>query len=156
MLGGGGKKRLKKFIAGTLVWSRQSVQIPCQNEPKCANSLPWQGKCQSNSSPGVVGENKFDFSTRGILARPRHALTYPAKQCLGKKTPWHWLASTTILNYIPNLHTYFHVTQMAWLWLSCFQTPLLQPGFEPTSVELKWPVAFWRMFYQLSYLATAK
>ena len=53
--------------------------------PKCANSLPWQGKCTSNSTPGVVGEKKFDFSTRGILARPGHAPTYPAKQCLGKK-----------------------------------------------------------------------
>ena len=28
---------------------------------------------------------KIDFSTRGIIARPQHALTYPAKQCLGKK-----------------------------------------------------------------------
>ena len=33
-------------------------------------------------------EKKFDFSTRGILARPRHARTYPAKQCLGEKTQW--------------------------------------------------------------------
>ena len=43
------------------VSSCQNVQFFCKNEPKCADSLPWQEKCQSNSSAGVVGKKKFDF-----------------------------------------------------------------------------------------------
>ena len=84
--GGLARKNSKNFLIGiSLVL--QNVQFPCQNEPKCANSTPWQEKCQSNTLPGVVGQKKIDRSTQGILARHRHASTYPAKQCFRKKCP---------------------------------------------------------------------
>ena len=91
--------------------SRQGLLAASLVSPKCANSSPWRGKCDYNSLPGVVGKKNvkknsprgvlarkicFFFLRQGILARLRHAPTYPAKWCLEEKTPWLSL-NTTIL-----------------------------------------------------------
>ena len=89
--------------------SRQGLLAASLVSPKCANSSPWRGKCDYNSLPGVVGKKnvkkilpgvswreKSVFLRQGILARLRHAPTYPAKWCLEEKTPWLSL-NTTIL-----------------------------------------------------------
>ena len=65
------------FLAGGEVSCRQNVQIPRQDEPKFAKSLPLQGKCHSNSSPG---------NPREIIACPCPTPTFPAIGCLGRKT----------------------------------------------------------------------
>ena len=80
-----GEKKINTLIMPGKVSSRQYVQIPCQIEPKSANSSPWQRKCHSNSLPGCPGEEKSGFQTRGILASPCPAMTFPAKGCLGEK-----------------------------------------------------------------------
>ena len=53
----------------------QIVPIPCQGK-KNVNLIPHQE---------LLARKKLIFSTRGILARPHHAPTYPAKQCLVEK-----------------------------------------------------------------------
>ena len=73
--------------------THQNVQIPCQNV-----QIPRHGKenvimihCREllvrkqsiNFLTGVSGKKKYEFLSRGILARPRHTPTYPAKWCLG-------------------------------------------------------------------------
>ena len=60
---GGEVYKVYKFLTKM----NQNVTIPCQE---------------------LLTRKKKDFLTQGILAKPRHAPTCPAKQCLGKKMPW--------------------------------------------------------------------
>ena len=70
-------KILEFFLAGTSLVSpkctnfRQNVQIPQQNEPKCANSFPWQEKWQRNSLLGVrLARNFFIYQPEEFLRDP--------------------------------------------------------------------------------------
>ena len=78
----------KNFLNCSLPWpasSRQTVQIPHPNEPKCADSSPQQEKCHSNASPGCPDQKKFLFSTQEIFAGPGPIPPSPAKSGLKGK-----------------------------------------------------------------------
>ena len=85
MVVAGGTKKFKNFPCRdqsclTIVYKflakmHQNVPIPCHGA-KNLNLIP----CQE-----LLARENLIFLTQGILARPCHVTTYPAKQCRGKK-----------------------------------------------------------------------
>ena len=105
--GQGWRGKKSKFSSPGHVSPRQNIQIlakstnsspkytkmsqfPAMARKNLKFSSPgkgWREKSQNFPRRGRVGEEKSGFQTRGILAIPRPVPPYPAKGCLGKKTP---------------------------------------------------------------------